>query len=174
MDLESFKSKNGLNVLFIKSPSATASTVQMWFRAGSALETKKDQGVAHFLEHMFFKGTKKRPGAKVAKEVESFGGEINAFTSFDFTCYYINAPKSKISKATEILLDMTGNPTFLEKELVPERGVVLEEYNRSVDSPSGHAFSELQNHFLQSGFSHQILGTTKNNSELFQRSNFKI
>ena len=67
MDLESFKSKNGLNVLFIKSPSATASTVQMWFRAGSALEAKKDQGVAHFLEHMFFKGTKKRPGAKVAK-----------------------------------------------------------------------------------------------------------
>ena len=56
---------------------------------------------------------------------------------------------------------MTGNPTFLEKELVPERGVVLEEYNRSVDSPSGHAFSELQNHFFSSGFSHQILGTRK-------------
>ncbi|WP_372656280.1 M16 family metallopeptidase, partial [Halobacteriovorax sp.] len=83
--------KNGLETLFIDFPGSTSSSVQIWFKAGSALEAKKDEGIAHFLEHMFFKGTKTRPGAAIAHEVESFGGEVNAFTSFDYTCYYINS-----------------------------------------------------------------------------------
>ncbi|MCE3013639.1 MAG: insulinase family protein, partial [Proteobacteria bacterium] len=93
-----------LNTLFNHNPGSTASTVQMWFRAGSALEDKTNQGIAHFLEHMFFKGTPKRPGALLAQEIESFGGEVNAFTSFDYTCYYINSPARKLDHALEILL----------------------------------------------------------------------
>lgn len=93
---------NNLNTLFIHSPGSTSASVQMWFRAGSALEKTKDLGIAHFLEHMFFKGTKKRPGAQIARDVESYGGEINAFTSFDYTCYYINTPNRKLS--TDICL----------------------------------------------------------------------
>ena len=89
---------------------------------------------------MFFKGTKKRPGAKIAKEVEGFGGELNAFTSFDFTCYYINCPKSELTKSVDIILDMVANPSFLNSELIPERGVVLEEFRRSLDSPLSICF----------------------------------
>ena len=103
---------NGLETLFINSPGSKAASVQIWFRAGSALEKKKDFGIAHFLEHMFFKGTQKRPGAKIAREVESYGGEINAFTSFDYTCYYINTPSTQIKKTIEILMDMVANPLF--------------------------------------------------------------
>ena len=153
---------NGLETLFINSPGSKAASVQIWFRAGSALEKKKDFGIAHFLEHMFFKGTKKRPGAKIAREVESYGGEINAFTSFDYTCYYINTPSTQIKKTIEILMDMVANPLFDEKELIPERHVVNEEFRRSLDNPSQFNFKELQSSSFKKGYNHQILGTQQN------------
>ena len=80
--------KNNLKTLFVQSEQATAGSVQIWFRTGSALEDENNKGIAHFLEHMFFKGTEKWPGSALTRAVESFGGEINAFTSFDYTCYY--------------------------------------------------------------------------------------
>ncbi len=150
--------KNNLQTLLINSPGSNSSSVQIWFKAGSALENKSNQGIAHFLEHMFFKGTEKRPGSKIAHDVESFGGEINAFTSFDYTCYYINCPKDNILEATEILLDMVSNPQFLESELLPEREVVFEEYRRSLDSPNQYNFSQIQKNIFTDSYSHQILG----------------
>ncbi len=152
---------NNLRVYFIQSPNSTSNSVQFWFRAGSSLETGKDKGIAHFLEHMFFKGTKQRPGAKIAHDVESFGGDINAFTSFDYTCYYINSPKSKISKTVEILMDMVSNPLFSKEELIPERDVVFEEYRRSIDNPHHYNFHQIQKNSFSSGYSHPILGNEK-------------
>lgn len=150
--------KNNLKTLFIHSPGSTAATVQMWFRAGSALEEHDHEGIAHFLEHMFFKGTETRPGAQIAYEVETFGGEINAFTSFDYTCYYINTPANKLTDSTNILMDMVANPMFQESDLIPERGVVFEEFRRSIDSPSQFAFAKLQHAAFDGAYSHQILG----------------
>ncbi|RLA63224.1 MAG: insulinase family protein, partial [Epsilonproteobacteria bacterium] len=98
MQHQQIKLQNNLETLFINSPGSTAASIQIWFRAGSALETGKDKGIAHFLEHMFFKGTPTRPGAAIAHEVESLGGEMNAFTSFDYTCYYINSPNEHLPK----------------------------------------------------------------------------
>lgn len=149
---------NNLKTLFIDSPGATAATAQIWFRAGSALEKKDNQGIAHFLEHMFFKGTPKRPGAAIAHEVETFGGEINAFTSFDYTCYYINTPNSYLNNTVEILMDMVSNPQFKQEDLEPERGVVFEEYRRSVDNPGQFAFHKLQKSCFTGGYAHPILG----------------
>lgn len=159
MKYELTKLKNNLNTLFVHSPGSTAATVQIWFRAGSALEKKDHQGIAHFLEHMFFKGTQTRPGAKIAHEVETFGGEINAFTSFDYTCYYINTPNNHLTNSVEILLDMVANPEFKQDDLVPERGVVFEEFRRSIDSPSQFAFSKLQDSAFSGSYSHPILGS---------------
>lgn len=150
--------KNNLKTLFVHSPGATAATVQIWFRAGSALEKYDHEGIAHFLEHMFFKGTETRPGAQIAFEVETFGGEINAFTSFDYTCYYINSPSTKLLDSTNILMDMVSNPMFKEEDLIPERGVVFEEFRRSIDSPSQFAFGKLQNSAFDGPYAHQILG----------------
>lgn len=162
MDIRQKRLSNNLNTLFIHSPGSTSASVQIWFRAGSALEKKEDKGIAHFLEHMFFKGTPKRPGAKIAHDVESFGGEINAFTSFDYTCYYINTPAKKLKSTVEILLDMVSNPKFAQEDLVPERDVVHEEYRRSIDNPSQYNFFEIQKHAFTKGYSHPILGTEKN------------
>ncbi|MBY0516597.1 MAG: insulinase family protein [Bacteriovoracaceae bacterium] len=147
-----------LRTLFIHSPGSTASTVQMWFRAGSALENHDNQGIAHFLEHMFFKGTPTRPGAAIAQEVETFGGEINAFTSFDYTCYYINAPARKLSNALTILLDMVANPMFKADDFPAERDVVFEEYRRALDNPSQYNFLKLQESCFEGGYKHPILG----------------
>ena len=153
--------KNGLKTLFVDFPGSTSSSVQIWFKAGSALEKKKDEGIAHFLEHMFFKGTPTRPGASIAHEVESYGGEVNAFTSFDYTCYYINSPSSKINQTADILMDMVANPMFKKEDFKPEIGVVFEEYRRSQDNSNQYSFQKIQKASFTGGYAHPILGTEK-------------
>lgn len=161
MNVEQNRLKNGLDTLFINNPGAPSACVQIWFRAGSALEKKSEKGIAHFLEHMFFKGTPTRPGALIAHEVESFGGELNAFTSFDYTCYYINTPANYLNKTIEILLDMVSNPMFLDEDITPEREVVFEEYRRALDNPNQYNFKNIQETSFTKGYAHQILGTEK-------------
>lgn len=158
MKIDQVKLDNELNTLFIHSPGCSAGTVQMWFRAGSALEQKDNEGIAHFLEHMFFKGTPKRPGPQLAHDIESYGGEVNAFTSFDYTCYYINTPSLFMDKSVDILLDMVANPLFGEEEIPSERNVVFEEYRRAMDNPSQFNFIQIQKGSFQGGYGHPILG----------------
>jgi zinc protease len=158
MKIDQVQLDNKLNTLFIHSPGSTAGTVQMWFRAGSALEKKDNEGIAHFLEHMFFKGTPDRPGPKLAHDIESYGGEVNAFTSFDYTCYYINTPSPFLDRSVDILLDMVANPLFGEEDIPAERQVVFEEYRRSLDNPSQFNFMQLQKASFEGGYSHPILG----------------
>lgn len=161
MNHQQFRLSNGLETLFIDCPGNTAATVQVWFRAGSALENASNRGIAHFLEHMFFRGTKKRPGAMIAHEVESYGGEINAFTSFDYTCYYINTPISKLDKTIDILLDMVSHPQFKNEDIIPERGVVFEEYRRALDAPGQYSFMRLQKQSFGGSYGSPILGNPK-------------
>lgn len=158
MKIDLVELDNKLNTLFIHSPGSTAGSVQIWFRAGSALEKKDNQGIAHFLEHMFFKGTPTRPGPQLAHDIESYGGEVNAFTSFDYTCYYINTPSIFLDKSVDILMDMVANPLFGEDEIPSERQVVFEEYRRAMDNPSQFNFIQLQGTSFQGGYAHPILG----------------
>ena len=158
MKIDQVKLGNKLNTLFIHSPGCSAGTVQMWFRAGSALENHDNQGIAHFLEHMFFKGTEKRPGPQLAHDIESYGGEVNAFTSFDYTCYYINTPSLFLDKSVDIILDMVANPLFGEEDIPSERQVVFEEYRRAQDNPSQYNFIQLQKASFTGGYQHPILG----------------
>jgi len=158
MNIENIKLKNELNTLFINSPGSSAATVQIWFRAGSALEKEDHEGIAHFLEHMFFKGTPKRPGKLLTHEIESLGAEVNAFTSFDYTCYYINTPSLFIDKSLDLLLDMVANPLFSEEDIPAERNVVHEEYRRAMDNPSQFNFMQIQKGSFSGGYHHPILG----------------
>ena len=158
MQYEQIRPRNNLETVFINAPGSTSASLQIWFRAGSALEKSCHYGIAHFLEHMFFKGTSQRPGPLIAHQVEELGGELNAFTSFDYTCYYINLPSPYLKKGTEILLDMVANPLFREKDLIPERDVVLEEFLRSQDSPQQFSFQKLQEKTFRGSYRHAILG----------------
>src|SRR5690349_23594035 len=104
--------------------------------AGSRYETPETNGIAHFAEHMFFKGTEKRPTAKeIAAEVDAIGGEFNAFTSKEYTGYYVKCAAEHRDVALDVLVDMLRNSKFDSEEINREKGVIIEEMNMYFDTP---------------------------------------
>lgn len=127
---------NGLRVLTIPMPSFESATVLVMVSAGSRYETRETNGISHFLEHMAFKGTKKRPSAlSISTLIDGIGGEFNAFTGKETTGYYIKSSVNHIDLSLDLLSDMLQNSLFLEKEINKERGVILEEINLYEDTP---------------------------------------
>jgi len=130
---------NGLNVISIPMPSFESATVLVLVGAGSRYETKENNGISHFLEHMAFKGTKKRPTfAEIAGLIDGLGGEFNAFTSKEYTGYYVKAGKNNVETIVELISDMLQNSVFDEKEIEKEKGVIIEEINMYEDTPMRH------------------------------------
>ncbi len=127
---------NGLTILTIPQKEALDATALVLVKAGSKYETKNINGISHFLEHMCFKGTKKRPTAfDISSELESLGAQINAFTAQEYTGYYARVEKSKFDHALEIVSDLFLNPIFKEEEIQKEKGPVIEEINMYEDDP---------------------------------------
>ena len=131
-----FKLKNGLDVRLVPSSKSPVVSVQMWVKTGSADERKAEEGISHFIEHLLFKGTRKYQVGEIAKTVEASGGELNAWTSFDQTVFYVNISKEFTTTAMDVIADMMGFPLFEASEIDAEREVVLEEIKRTNDSPS--------------------------------------
>lgn len=131
-----FKLKNGLDVRLIPSSKSPVVSVQMWVKTGSADERIAEQGISHFIEHLVFKGTEKYDVGEIARTVEASGGELNAWTSFDQTVFYVNISREFTETALDVIADMMGTPKFDLKEIDAEREVVLEEIKRTNDSPS--------------------------------------
>jgi len=128
--------KNGLGVITSPMPSFESATVLVMVGAGSRYETKLNNGISHFLEHMAFKGTKKRPSAlQISGLIDSIGGEFNAFTSKEYTGYYIKSAKSNIELSFDLLSDMVQNSLLDDAEIQKEKGVILEEINLYEDTP---------------------------------------
>ncbi len=128
---------NGLRVITIPMPSFESATVLVMVKAGSRYETKENNGISHFLEHMAFKGTEKRPSAMdISTLVDGMGGEFNAFTGKESTGYYIKSQATHIDLSMDILSDMLSHSLFASKEIDKERGVILEEINLYEDTPS--------------------------------------
>ena len=127
--------QNGLTVLLKEDNSAPVVSIQIWVKAGSANETELEAGITHFIEHMIFKGTKKRGPGEIARAIEAAGGSINAYTSYDRTVYYVEMPREAALLGLDILLDAVQNATFEPVEIQREKEVVLEELRRSLDSP---------------------------------------
>ncbi len=130
------KLKNGIRLITVPNKSTKAVTVLILLPVGSRYETKNIGGVSHFIEHMMFKGTEKRPTSlDISKELDSVGAEFNAFTSKDHTGYYVKASADKIELAYDILSDMLFHSKFDQGELDKERGVIVEEINMYEDNP---------------------------------------
>lgn len=138
-----YKLENGLTVVVEENFAAPVAAVQVWVKTGAADETDKEAGLAHLLEHMVFKGTQSRPVGAVAREVESFGGDLNAFTSSDQTVYHITSASRFFGNAVEILSDLVRNATVNGLELAREREVVLEEIRRGKDNPRSRIYKYL-------------------------------
>lgn len=154
------KLKNGLEVILLKNPSSKVLSLQLWVNCGSVNEGLGEYGVSHFIEHLLFKGSNGFGLGEIAKEIEALGGELNAFTSLENTCYYINIPSFHKLQALKILHKLVFEPSFDETEINNERGVVIEEINRSADMPS-RVLSDIffKIHFDKHPYSLPVLGT---------------
>lgn len=127
---------NGLRIVSEHVPHVASAAVGFWVQSGSRDETYEEQGLSHFLEHMVFKGTTRRPSPKqIADEVDAIGGYMNAFTDREHTCYYMRTLAADVSTAIDILSDMLTDPLFPVEETHRERGVVLEEIKQRDDDP---------------------------------------
>lgn len=129
-----FKLKNGLQVLFVESHKSPVISVQMWVRTGSADEKKGEEGISHFIEHLVFKGTRNFKMGEIASIIEGSGGELNAYTSFDQTVFYVTISKSFVDTGLSAICEMMGFPLFDPQEIDNEREVVIEEIKRGNDS----------------------------------------
>ncbi len=128
---------NGLRILTIPMPSFESATVLVMVAAGSRYETKKNNGISHFLEHMAFKGTEKRPSAMdISSLIDGMGGEFNAFTGKETTGYYIKSAKDHVETSLDVLSDMLQNSKLDPVEIDKERGVITEEINLYEDMPA--------------------------------------
>jgi predicted Zn-dependent peptidase len=138
---------NGLRVLTADLPHAQSVAVMVMLAAGSRYETAETGGIAHFAEHMFFKGTERRPSARqIAGEIDAIGGEFNAFTGKENTTYYVKCAAEHRDVALDVLVDMLRNSRFAEAEIEREKGVIIEEMNMYYDTPRdfiGGVYEEL-------------------------------
>ena len=134
---------NGLRVVVAEQPGSPAATVDVWVRAGSRDETDEVSGAAHFVEHMLFKGTQRRPVGQLAREVETLGGWTNASTGFDATHYYVVVPAAAVGQALEIQADALTDPVFDPREVERERAVILQELSLIHDTPARFAVFRL-------------------------------
>src|SRR5437762_4814832 len=133
---------NGLRVLTAPMPQAQSVSCFVMLAAGSRYETRETNGIAHFAEHMFFKGTEKRPTAReIAGEIDSIGGEFNAFTSKEYTGYYVKCAAEHWDTALDVLVDMLRHSKFDSEEVEREKGVILEEMNMYFDTPRDYISS---------------------------------
>src|SRR3989338_8476388 len=131
--------KNGLRVIIVPMADNPTVTVLILVEAGSKYENKKINGISHFLEHMCFKGTVKRPKAiDISKELDAFGSQYNAFTAQEYTGYFAKSDARHFSKIFEIVSDIYLNSTFPEAEMEKEKGVIIEEINMYEDLPNRH------------------------------------
>lgn len=134
-----YQLKNGLKVLLVPSHKSPVLSIQMWVKTGSADEKKGEEGISHFIEHLVFKGSKKFQVGEIAAAVEGAGGELNAYTSFDQTVFYVTISKEFQHVGMEVISEMMGFPSFDQAEIDNEREVVIEEIKRSADSPHRQA-----------------------------------
>src|SRR3989338_5046075 len=128
--------QNGLRVVLVPMPSTQTATVIVMTGTGSRYEDERENGLAHFLEHMFFKGTRKRPSArKISEELDGIGSVYNAFTAKDRTAYYAKVSSGYLDTALDVISDIYLNSTLPGKEIAKERGAIIQEIDMYEDMP---------------------------------------
>jgi predicted Zn-dependent peptidase len=154
---------NGIKIISEKINHVKSFSLGFWFNVGSRDETENESGISHFLEHMFFKGTKKRSAKKIAEDIESLGGYLNAFTSKEHTCFYGRGLSRHLENTFEVLADMVQYSVFSPKEIGKESGVVIDELFDIEDSPDELIFDKFEsNVFKGNPLAMPIIGTEEN------------
>jgi len=154
------KLSNGIRVIMEEIPSVQSIAIGFWVRTGAIDETKKNAGISHFVEHMMFKGTEERSAKQIASDIDKIGGQMNAFTGKEATCYYVKSVYDNYRKAADVLIDMLENSVFAKKEMDRERKVICEEIKMTKDSPDDLAHDTLvEQLFKGEQLGNSIIGT---------------
>ena len=154
---------NGLRLIVKQMPGLMSVTMGIIVHTGAGVETDSEDGISHFIEHMMFKGTKKRSAFRISDDMDAIGAQMNAYTSKDVTCYYAKSTTGHAGEAFEILSDLFLNSIFPEEEIVREKGVILEEINMNDDTPDDLCLDLLSKAFYgERGYGRNILGPREN------------
>src|SRR6476660_6917239 len=160
MSVEVTRLPSGLTVVTDSMPHLQTASLGVWVGSGSRDEQPEEHGISHLLEHMAFKGTKRRTARQIAEEIEQVGGDINAATSFETTAYFASVLKTDMPMAVDVLSDILANPTFDPAELKREQNVIVQEIGASEDNPDDLVFDYLQaKAFPKQPLGRTILGT---------------
>ncbi|WP_297444431.1 pitrilysin family protein [Desulfurobacterium sp.] len=172
--------ENGINVVLKDRKDVSSVSVQFWLKTGALWENEKNRGIAHFLEHMVFNGTKNYPAGTIEKIVENNGGEINAATSYDYTYYYVTIPEKHVFTAVKLLKDIVFYPLLLPEMVEKEKPIVLEEIARSENDPRQvfwrnfyqKIFQEVNYRYPILGFRNTVSSFTAENVREFHRDHY--
>jgi len=159
MEYQTYILSNGIKLIHkpVKSPVAHAG---IFINTGSRDENEEEHGIAHFIEHMIFKGTKKRKAFHILSRLEDVGGELNAYTSKEETCVYASFMKEDYQRAFELISDIVFNSSFPERELMKEKEVIIEEINSYLDQPGEQIFDDFEELIYKNApIGRSILGT---------------
>ncbi len=161
---------NGIRLAVKRMEGLMSVTMGILVGTGAYVETDEEDGISHFIEHMMFKGTKKRTSFNISDDMDSIGAQMNAFTSRDLTCYYAKSTTDNAPKAFEILSDLFLNSTFPADEMKREKGVVIEEISMNEDTPDDLCSDLLSEAFFgRCGYGRNVLGTRENVSGFTKR-----
>ncbi|APE44181.1 peptidase M16 [Sulfitobacter alexandrii] len=156
MSLNQTRLPNGFRIVTEHMPGLASASVGVWVTAGGRHETPQQNGIAHFLEHMAFKGTARRSSLQIAEAIEDVGGYINAYTSREVTAYYVRVLENDVALGLDVIADILRNPVLDPKEIEVERGVILQEIGQALDTPDDVIFDWLQ----EKAYPDQPLGRT--------------
>ncbi len=162
MSVELTTLKSGINVLTDAMPHLETASLGVWVASGSRDERRDEHGISHFLEHMAFKGTRRRTARQIAEEIEAVGGDLNAATGAENTAYYARVLKQDVPLALDVLSDILSEPVFDHNELVREQSVIVQEIGAVADTPDDLIFEYLNEiAFPDQPLGRSILGTAK-------------
>ncbi len=151
---------NGIPLLMDSSHQAHSVCIGIWVKVGARYESRKKNGISHFLEHMFFKGTNTHTAKDIATKIDSLGGELNAFTSTEYTLFYVKVLDEFIEEALGLLTDLILHSTFPEEDIEKEKNIVIEEIKMVEDSPSDYVHELFsKNIWGEEGLGQSVLGT---------------
>ncbi|MEL6585307.1 MAG: pitrilysin family protein [Pseudomonadota bacterium] len=156
MSVQVHRLSNGFRIVTEHMPGLQSASVGIWVSAGGRHEAPEQNGIAHFLEHMAFKGTAQRSALQIAEQIEDVGGYINAYTSREVTAYYARVLAEDVPLAVDLIGDIVLNPVFDEAEIETERGVILQEIGQALDTPDDIIFDWLQ----EAAYPEQPMGRT--------------
>ena len=153
---------NGLRVLTESVPQFVSTSVGIWVENGSRYEDPSQNGISHFLEHLFFKGTRRRTAKQIAEEIDAVGGVLNAFTGKEYTCYYAKVLREDLPLALDVLSDIFLESNFDPEEIDRERTVILQEISEIEDTPDDYVHDLFSRRFWPGHpLSYPICGTAE-------------